>query len=292
MKYAFIEAKKALYPVAVLCSLLGVSRSGFYAWRCRPTAKRKNQDVELSATVESIHLSSRRTYGVPRIHAELRARGLRVGKKRVARLMRDKCLQGRTKRRFRSSTAEVSLAPPAANVLAREFARKGPNEAWVGDITYLWTAEGWLYLAVLLDLHSRRVVGWSMSDRLDRTLAIAALEMAVGRRAPGPNLVHHSDRGSQYTSHDYQAALQKHGLVCSMSRKGNCWDNAVAESFFATLKTELLAERPFPTRAAARQAVFDYVEVFYNRQRRHSALGYLTPAGFEDQSSANLPQTA
>lgn len=292
MKYAFIEAQKARFPISLLCEVLGVARSGFYAWKSRPTAKRKAQDAELGAKVVAIHQASRRTYGSPRIHAELRADGVRVGRKRIARLMRAQGLAGRTRRRIRQATAEGATVPPASNVLAREFKRSQPNEAWVGDMTYIWTAEGWLYLAVLLDLHSRRVVGWAMSERIDRHLALSALEMALGRRAPQPGLVHHTDRGSQYTSLDYRQALEKHGLVCSMSRRGNCWDNAVAESFFATLKTELLPERPFPTRAAARQAVFEYVEVFYNRQRRHSALGYLTPAGLEDQTSANLPQTA
>lgn len=292
MKYTFIEAERAYFPVSLLCSVLSVSRSGFYAWKQRPTARRMAQDAVLGATVVAIHRASRRTYGSPRIHAELRAQGVRVSRKRIARLMRDRGLAGRTRRRFRHAAAEVSTVPPASNVLERQFERPTPNQAWVGDITYIWTAEGWLYLAALLDLHSRRVVGWAMSERIDRALALSALEMALGRRNPEPGLVHHSDRGSQYTSNDYRQALEKHGLVCSMSRKGNCWDNAVAESFFATLKNELLPERPFPTRAAARCAIFDYIEIFYNRQRRHSTIGYLTPAGFEEQLSANLPQIA
>lgn len=291
MKFAYIEAEKANFSVVVLCKVLRVSRAGFYAWRNRPVARRRQQDAELAEVVASIHQASRRTYGSPRVHAELSAQGVRVGRKRVARLMRHQGLVARTRRRFRTSPAEGSSAPPAANVLERAFVRKGPNEAWVGDITYLWTSEGWLYLAVLLDLYSRRVVGWAMSDRVDRLLALSALEMAISNRSPKA-LLHHTDRGSQYTSTDYRQALERHGLTCSMSRVGNCWDNAVAESFFATLKTELLPERPFPTRQAAKQAVFEYIEVFYNRQRRHSALGYLTPAGFEDQSPANLPVSA
>jgi transposase InsO family protein len=281
VRFAFIEAQKACIPVAPMCGVLGVSRAGFYAWRSRPAAARTCEDQRLAVEIGSIHSESRKRYGSPRVHAELRGRGKRTGRKRVARLMREQGLRARHKRRFRTTTDSQHDHPIARNVLARQFETMAPNTAWVTDITYVWTLEGWLYLVVILDLFSRRVVGWSMSERITRQLALDALGMALSRRQPPRGLIHHSDRGSQYASRDYRRMLAAHGIVCSMSRRGNCWDNAVAESFFSSLKLELVYENQWATRSQARTAIFEYVEVFYNQQRRHSSLGYLTPVAFE-----------
>ena len=283
MKFAFIAAEKACFPVAPLCEVLGVSRSGFYAWQTRPPATRTQVDQRLAVEVAAVHAESRRRYGSPRVHAELRDRGQRVGRKRIARLMQVQGLRARTKRRFRTTTDSDHALPVAANVLDRQFATTAPDAVWVSDITYLWTLEGWLYLVVILDLFSRRVVGWATSARLTRQLALNALTMALARRQPPRGLLHHSDRGSQYASREYQRRLAAHGIVCSMSRRGNCWDNAVAESFFSTLKIELVSQCGWATRAEARTDVFEYLEIFYNGQRRHSALGYLSPVAFERQ---------
>ena len=288
MRFAFIEAEKASFPVVVMCAVLRVSRAGFYAWRSRPAAARVRQDQRLAIAIASIHAESRRRYGSPRVHAELEARGQRTGRKRVARLMREQSLRARRKRRFRTTTDSNHDLPVARNVLARHFEAPAPNMAWVTDITYVWTLEGWLYLVVILDLFSRRVVGWSMSDRITRQLALDALAMALSKRQPPRGLIHHSDRGSHYASGNYRRVLAANGIVCSMSRRGDCWDNAVAESFFSTLKIELVYEHEWATRAQARTAIFEYVEVFYNGQRRHSSLGYLSPVAFErghDQKS-------
>jgi putative transposase len=281
VKFAFIAAEKARYPVRVLCRTLAVSRAGFYAWHTRPPAPRTHQDQRLSVEIQAIHAESHQRYGSPRVHAELRDRGQRVGRKRVARLMRAHGLGARRRRRFRITTDSHHPLAVAPNVLARQFAVAAPDRAWVTDITYLWTQEGWLYLAVILDLFSRAVVGWAMSAQITRHLALQALTMALGRRHPAPGLLHHSDRGSQYASADYRHALRAHGIVCSMSRRGNCWDNAVAESFFATLKVELAHDATWATRGQARGEVFEYIEQFYNGQRRHSALDYLSPLTFE-----------
>ena len=283
MKFAFIAAEKATYPVRVLCRTLEVSRAGFYAWHTRPAAPRTQQDQRLGVEIQAIHAESRQRYGSPRVHAELRDRGQRVSRKRVARLMRAQGLCARRRRRFRITTNSNHPLAVAPNVLARQFAVPAPDTAWVTDITYLWTHEGWLYLAVILDLFSRAVVGWAMSAQITRHLTLQALTMALGRRHPPQGLLHHSDRGSQYASADYRRALRAHGIVCSMSRRGNCWDNAVAESFFATLKVELAHEASWATRGQARGEVFEYIERFYNGQRRHSALGYLSPMTFERQ---------
>ncbi|WP_233597565.1 MULTISPECIES: IS3 family transposase [Corallococcus] len=279
VKFTFIHAEKALYPVAVLCRHLGVSRSGYYAWAKRPESERKKSDRALSTEVLAIHQESRGTYGAPRVHAELKARGRRVARKRVARLMRQADVRARSRRRFVRTTDSAHRHPVAPNTLERNFRPGQPNRTWAGDITYVWTEEGWLYLAVLLDLFSRKVVGWAMGERIDRELVLSALDMALlGRPAPA---LHHSDRGSQYASEDYRRLLEARGIECSMSRKGNCWDNAVAESFFSTLKLELVYVTRFKTREQARCALFEYIEVFYNRKRRHSALGYLSPIEFE-----------
>jgi putative transposase len=283
VKFAFIAGEKAAFPVTVLCRTLAVSRAGFYAAQARPPATRARADAQLAVEIAAIHGESRQRYGSPRVHAELRARGQGVSRKRVARLMRHRGLAARRRRRFRVTTDSRHAFPVAANVLARQFAAPAPDTVWVTDITYIPTGEGWLYLAVILDLCSRGIVGWAMSERITRQLPLDALGMALGRRRPSPGLLHHSDRGSQYASGDYQTHLARHGFVGSMSRRGDCWDNAVAESFFATLKVELVHDALWPTRAAARGAVFEYIEVFYNRQRRHSSLGFLSPLAFERQ---------
>ena len=281
MKFAFISAEKAGGSIAALCKLLVVSRSGYYAWHGRAPSERTTDDAKLAVHVAAAHKIGRGAYGSPRILEELKAEGIAVSRKRVARIMRELGLEGRGKRRFKATTDSKHDLPVAENVLDRKFEVAAPDVAWVTDITYVWTAEGWLYLAAILDLFSRRVVGFAMSDRIDRALVLDALRAAVGRRAPGAGLMHHSDRGSQYASGDYQKALDEIGVVCSMSRKGNCWDNAVAESFFATLKTECVYLRRFATKTEARQAIFEFIEMFYNRRRRHSTLGYVSPIEFE-----------
>jgi len=281
VKFAFIHAEKAQYPTAVLCPVLGVSRSGYYAWTKRPRSERAERDDELAVEIAASHKRSRRTYGSPRVHQDLRARGVRVGKKRVERLMREGGIVARRKRRFRRTTDSNYPHPIAPNVLERRFDVALPNAAWVTDVTYVWTLEGWLYLAVILDLCSRRVVGFAGSASNDRQLALDALGAALAARAPGAGLLHHSDRGSPYASAEYRATLADHGIVASMSRRGDCWDNAVAESFFATLKGEWLDHDLYATRADAIAAIDDFINGFYNPQRRHSALGYLSPIEFE-----------
>jgi transposase InsO family protein len=272
-----------------LCRVLDVSRAGFYAWQARAPSGHAQTDARLGVEIAAIHAESRQRYGSPRVHAELRDRGHRTSRKRVARLMRHHQLASRRRRRFRATTDSRHPFPVAPNVLDRQFTQGAPDRAWVTDITYMPTGEGWLYLAVILDLCSRVVVGWAMSERITRELTLDALDMALVQRRPGHGLLHHSDRGSQYASGDYQQALAAEGIVCSMSRRGNCWDNAVAESFFATVKVELAHDARWETRAAARSALFEYIEVFYNGQRRHSSLGYLSPRAFERQRTQQRP---
>lgn len=281
MKFAFVRARKAEFPVELMCRHFGVSRSGFYAFCHRGPSRRKVQDGVLSEAIAAIHRRSRGTYGRPRVQAALRSEGLGASSKRVGRLMKQQGLQASRRRRYRCTTDSGHKLPVAANVLARAFFAQAPCEAWVGDITFIPTAQGWLYLSVLLDLFSRRVVGWAMSETIDRSLCLSALRMALLTCQPKPGLLHHTDRGSQYASLDYQAALRTAGLVSSMSRRGNCWDNAVAESFFATLKQELCHLRNFASRDEARRAIFEYIEVFYNRQRLHSSLDYRSPIEYE-----------
>ena len=280
MKFAFINAEKA-FPVAVLCRTLSVSRSGYYAWRSKVPSIRDADDARLAAEIEATHRRSRETYGSPRVHRDLAARGLRVGKKRVERLMRECGIVAKRRRRFRRTTDSNHNHPIAPNVLARRFEAASTNDAWVTDVTYIATAEGWLYLATILDLCSRRVVGWATSATNDRELALAALRRALAARRPPSGAIHHSDRGSPYASDDYRAELARHGFVVSMSRRGDCWDNAVAESFFATLKCEHVDHESFPTRAAATRSVAEFIDGFYNLQRRHSSIGYLSPVEFE-----------
>jgi transposase InsO family protein len=281
MKFAFIHAEKAFFSVAALCRLLGVSRQGYYAYASRAPSERLQRDRALQERVRQVHAESRGTYGSPRVLATLRQDGERVGKRRVERALRNLGLRGRTPRRWRTTTRANPAHPVVGNVLDREFTASRPNERWVTDISYVWTNEGWCYLAVILDLFSRSVVGWALDATLSTSLPLAALGMAVRRRKPQAGLMHHSDRGCQYTSVEYRDVLSELGVTVSMSRKGNCWDNAVAESFFATLKTELVYGRAWPTRLQLRAAVFEYIEVFYNRQRLHSSVGYRTPAQVE-----------
>jgi transposase InsO family protein len=290
-KYQFIAAHASQYPVTVQCRVLRVSRSGYYAWRTRPPSQRRQADGQFEAHIRQIHTASRRTYGSPRIHAELREQGVRCSKKRVARLMRRAGIRACRPRRSRTTTDSRHALPIAANLLNREFAAPAANTKWAGDITYIETNEGWLYLAVVLDLFSRRVIGWAMQRTLARGLVLDALKMALDQRRCTTQLVHHSDRGSQYASGDYQAQLAAVGIQCSMSRRGDCFDNAPVESFFGTLKTEVVYQHRFATRSEARQAIFEYIEVFYNRQRRHSALGYVSPAAFEAQHASALRTT-
>ena len=284
MRYVCIARARGVYPVRLMCRLLAVSAAGFYAAQRRPASGRAQRDQTLRLQVRAAHTKSRRTYGAPRVHAELRAQGVPVGKKRVARLMREEGLVGLRPRRWVRTTDSAHGHPLAPNVLNRQFGVDqvtGLNQVWVSDLTYVPTREGWLYLAIVLELASRRVVGWAMRETLDADLALAALRMALADRRPAPGLLHHSDRGSQYAGGEYRALLAAHGLEASMSKKGDCWDNAVAESFFATLETEVIMEADWPTRAAARQAIFAYIEICYNRERRHSSLGYRSPVQYE-----------
>lgn len=260
-----------------MCELLCVSRTGYYAWLRRPESQRKSEDEALSKLIKEIHEESNGEYGSPKIHRELRRRGTQCGRKRVARLMKKDGLKAKTVRKFKATTNSDHNLPVAENLLNRDFTPAEPNRSWAADITYVWTKEGWLYLAVVIDLFSRAVVGWSMSERMTRTLVMNAFTLAVMRRNPPPGLIHHSDRGSQYASGDFQRLLERHGAICSMSRKGNCWDNAPAESFFALLKRALVFHNQYETRSQARQSIFEYIERFYNRKRIHSSLGYRTP---------------
>lgn len=286
MKFDFIATKEVAFPVEVMCQVLGVSRSGYYAWRKRPPSSRAKADGQLVVDIAAAHRRSRGTYGSPRVHAELHAKGRRVGRKRVERLMRDHGLHGRRRRRFCRTTDSAHSMPVAPNVLDRKFEAEVVNKAWVGDVTYIATEEGWLYLAVLIDLFSRRIVGWATSATNDRALALAALQSAARARRPLRGLLQHTDRGSPYASEEYRRALADWAMTPSMSRTGNCWDNAVAESFFATLKGEHVDHQHYATRAAAAASLADYIEEFYNRTRRHSRLGYLSPVEFELRSQA------
>ncbi len=284
MKFAFVHAEKANWPVRPMCRVLEVSPAGYYAWRARPESKRTRRDRQLGVEVEESFERSRRTYGSPRIHADLRTRGVKVSRKRVARLMKEKGIRGMVRRRYVKTTDSPKGAPPAENILDQDFTATAPNQRWVGDVTYLRAPEGWLYLAVILDLYSRRVVGWATSAKNDRKLALQALRMAIVHRRPDVGLLHHTDQGSPYASEEYQSALDKAGITCSMSRRGNCYDNAVMESWFGLLKTEL--GESFDSHEAAGRALFDYIEVFYNAVRLHTSLGNMTPRAFEAQGCA------
>jgi putative transposase len=281
--FRLIDAERANYPVAMLCRMLRVSKSGYYAWRSRPPSKRSREDYALTQKIREVHHRSRETYGSPRVHAELRALGVRCSRRRVARLMRVAGLRGCMRSRKRRTTRRDPRAAPALDLLRRDFVASQPNRVWLADITYLPTQEGFLYLAFILDVYSRKIVGWSMASHMRTELVVNALQMAVWRRKPSAGLVHHSDRGAQYTAISLGKRLEEVGIVPSMGRTGTALDNAMAESFVATLKTELLVHRRrFPDREVARSATFEYLEGFYNRRRLHSALSYRSPADYEE----------
>ena len=286
MKFRAIRDNIGRFSVGLMCSSLGVSPSGYYAWRDRPSSSRDRANDQLLMQIRDAHQRSRGTYGSPRITHELRAQGHRVGENRVAGLMRTAQIRAKSAGKWRATTQSAHRWPVAENTLDRQFTVAQPNRVWAGDLTYVWTAQGWLYLAVVIDLYSRAVIGWAMGERLTADLATQALTMALWRRKPRRGLLHHSDRGIQYAAGDYQRLLTTHGIDCSMSRKGNCWDNAVVESFFHTLKVELVHHRRYLTRDEARQDIFEWIEVFYNRRRRHSTLGYRSPAEFEAVTQA------
>jgi putative transposase len=276
-----IAQHRAEYPLRLMCRVLAVSPAGFYAWQRRPPSARDAGDARLRVTIAAQHRQSRQTYGSPRILRDLRAAGARVARKRVARLLAEQGLVGTPPRRFQVTTDSRHAEPVAPNRLARRFGVRRPDRVWAADVTYIATWAGWLYLAVVVDLASRRVVGWAVSPRLDRHLVLTALDRAVARRRPARGLLHHSDRGSVYASADYRARLRALGMRRSMSRRGDCWDNAAVESFFATPKRELVARHRWPTRAAAGAAIADYIDGWYNLHRRHSTLGYLSPMAYE-----------
>ena len=281
--FRLVEAEKAAHSVPTLCRILGVSKSGYYAWRRRLPSERSRFDAVLLEKIGAIHRNSRATYGAPRVHAELRALGIRCSKKRVARLMRRERLRGCLRGRRMKTAHRLALKQAAApDLVGRNFSSQQPDRLWVADITYVRSKEGFVYLAFILDVCTRRVVGWSMATHLRTEIVVDALQMAIARRKPAPGLVHHSDRGVQYTSLSFGKRLEEEGLLPSMGRLGSAHDNALAESFLATLKTELLYRNAWPTRQAVRTAIFEYIEGFYNTRRRHSALRYLSPAEFEE----------
>jgi len=274
-------AEKANFEVRLMCNVLGVSPSTYYEWEREQESEHSKRDAELLVLVRRIFVEFQGRYGAPRIHDELAGQGINVSRKRVARLMREAGLKAKGRRKYKATTDSNHSLPIAPNLLKRNFEVDLPNTVWVADITYIWTRQGWMYLAVILDLYSRKVVGWSLAERMAASLVCDALDAAVRLRRPGAGLVFHSDRGSQYASKIFRRRLWRYRMRQSMSRKGNCWDNAVAESFFATLKKELVRNHVFETRAHARSEVFEYIEVFYNRRRSHSLLDYETPDGFE-----------
>jgi len=282
VKYAFIKEHQRRWPVNVQCRVLEVARSGYYAWKRGTIAPRMVWRHRVLREIRRSFLESRRTYGSPRIHQELVVRGCSCCVNTVARLMKKERIQAQTRRKYRVQTTDSKhLYPVAANLLGQRFSQSRANRAWAADITFVPTQEGWLYVAVILDLFSRRVVGWAMADHLKALLVREALEMAMVQRRPEPGLLIHSDRGVQYACHDYQGLLRRHQLVCSMSRSGNCYDNAVVESFYGTMKREWVHRQHYRTRQEARVSIFEFIEVFYNRQRRHSALRYVSPVAFE-----------
>lgn len=279
MRYRFMKDHQGRFSVVAMCRMLNVSVSGYYSWQRRGKSARAHANEVLLHQIRTVHKESRATYGSPRVYRELKDRGAMCGRHRVARLMRKHGIHPKQKRRFKVTTDSKHEFPVAANVLDRKFDVCEADKVWASDITYIPTQSGWLYLAVVLDLCSRRVIGWSMQSRMDENLVKDALKMALDNRKPAT--IHHSDRGSQYASHNYQSLLKQSNITCSMSRKGNCWDNAPVESFFATLKKELVHHGRYQTRDEARRDIFDYIEVWYNRKRKHSAIGYLSPVQYE-----------
>ena len=285
MRYRAIQEHDRRDPIRLMCRALTVSPAGYYAWRSRPESHRAVSTRTLLSAIRVIHRESRETYGSPSIWDALIKRGHGVGEHRIARLMRVEGIRAKTVKKWRATTQSNHRLPMAENTLNRQFTVDHPNRVWAGDLTYIWTAEGWLYLAVVLDLYSRTVIGWAMGHRLTVDLAEHALTMALANRKPTAGLLHHSDRGSQYAATSYQQLLTTHGITTSMSRRGNCWDNACVESFFGTLKRELVYHRHYATREDATQDIFEYIEVFYNRRRRHSTLGYDSPAEYEARTA-------
>ncbi len=283
MRYLFIAQHSSMFSVSRLCAVMGVSRRGYYSWRNRPCSKTAQENKIILSAIRRIFDTYRQVYGAPRIHSVLRDEGLECGLNRVSRLMRSASLVPKTIRKFRVTTDSRKSHRPAKNILSRKFNASKPNKKWVADVTYIPTREGWLFLATVLDLYSRKIVGWSMGERLTSQLAQEALSNAILTRQPDKGLLVHSDQGREYYAGSYQALLKEHGLICSMSRKGNCHDNAPMESFFQKLKVEQIYHDDYRTRADARAAVFDYIEVFYNRQRRHSSIDYLTPIAYEER---------
>jgi putative transposase len=279
--FSFIEQHKDVWPIRLMCDTLEVSSAGFYAWRDRPASEQEIRREALLVEIAAVHAEVKQCYGSPRIYKELQAKGVECCVNTVAKLMHDNDIRAKTARKFKNTTDSNHPLPVADNVLDRQFNPSGPNEKWVGDITYIPTREGWLYLAAVEDLYSRMVVGWSMGDTMTSRLVVDAMEMAVQRRLPDEGLLAHSDRGSQYASEHYQRLLGTHGIECSMSGVGQCWDNAPMESFFATLKKELVHHEDYHTRVQARTSIFEYIETFYNPKRRHSSLGYVSPAEYE-----------
>ena len=282
MKFAFVKEHRRTWPAGVICRVLGVTRSGFFAWLKREPSLRQRRREQLVRKIKAVHQQNRGLYGSPRVHRALLIDGQRVSRNTVAKLMRQERIRAKTKRRFVPRTTDSTHQQPVApNLLDRNFTASAPDCKWAADITYIPTDEGWLYLAAVLDLFSRKVVGWAMADRLQTDLVSDAMQMALEHRQPSEGLLHHSDRGVQYASDDYQQLLARHGICVSMSGKGDCWDNAVMESFWATLKTELVHQQRYQTRQQAKASIFVYIEVFYNRKRLHSSLGYVSPESFE-----------
>jgi putative transposase len=293
MRFRLVEAERAQHPVSLLCSVLGVTRAGYYAWRRRGPSQRQLGDARLERLIVSIYDGSRQTYGAPRVQAELAdGHAIHVGRKRVARLMRRLGLEGVSRRRKRRTTIADASALPAPDLVERRFLAERPNQLWLADITYIPTQQGWLFLAAVVDCYSRKVVGWSMRDDVKAELVVDALAMAITRRRPQPGLIHHSDRGGQYTSLAFGRTLRDSGLLASMGSRGDAYDNALAESFISTLKCELINRRGWASRDQARLAVFDYIETFYNPRRRHSALGYLSPDEYERRTATATPKGA
>lgn len=276
-----MEENREEFPVELMCQALNVSKSGYWEWRKRDKFPRETKKNDLVEKIVKVHQGSRKTYGSPRVFKVLKGMGEKCSKATIERLMRENGIHAKMRRKFKATTNSKHDYPVAKNVIKRDFNVKAPNRLWCTDITYLWTVEGWLYLAVILDTFSRKIVGWAMNDKMTQALVADALKMAVNRQKPKPGLIHHSDRGSQYAADDYQKMLKKYGMICSMSRKGDCWDNAMAESFFHTLKIEHVYHEQFKTRCEAKTSVFEWIEVFYNRKRIHSAIGFMSPECYE-----------
>ncbi len=282
MRFAFIQDHEKDFDVTAMCQTFEVSRSGYYAWKRRPVSQTRQRAESLTSEIEEIHLKNKQVYGSPRVHQELVDRGHECCVNTVAKLMRNAGIRAKTKKKFKVTTDSRHDRPVAENLLGQQFdTATKPNEIWLSDITYVWTESGWMYLAVVLDLFTRKVVGWSLDNSMTSQLVVDAMQQAIDRQRPEGNVICHSDRGSQYASEQYQQLLKRNGFVCSMSRKGNCWDNAPMESFFATLKKELIHHEKYASQVSARRSLFEYIEAFYNTTRKHSALGYKSPAQFE-----------